>query len=479
MRSLILITLVVLASCRPSSSPGEGLGWARCRVEGWARVVECASLEAPLRHEAPERGSLTLRVVRIPAGAAEATEGPLLMLAGGPGQAASEAFAPLLGALHGVTAHREVILLDQRGTGASAPLDCPSPDTLAEQLRSDELAEVAATCPAEHPGVDWGAFTTAASVADLELLRERLRQEELDLLGVSYGTRLALAYARAHPEHTRSLVLDGMAPPQLVLPLPFAQDAQAALADIDARCQAQASCDERFGALPALVERVLARAEEEPAIDVTHPRTGAPLHVELDRDLVAQLLRGLMYGTDLQPLFPLTLERAAEGDFGPLVAQAALLGDGAAESMSMGLFMSVVCAEDVPAIEAAGIEAATEGTFLGRAFVDDLIAACQRWPVTPVSVDRAPLTADVPTLAISGGADPATPPRWAERVVEALPRARHVVVPHAGHGNFMRGCLPRVVRDFLSDPGGVESLEVECAADFSPGPFFTDRLGPP
>lgn len=475
---LLCLLLLVLAGCggsRRQTTPDEG--WSRCLVEGWAQAVECASLEVPLRHERPDEGTLSLRVVRVPAGTAQPTEGPLVMLAGGPGQAASEAFAPLLGAIANVTRKRAVVLLDQRGTGASSPLDCETPDTFAEQFRSDELLRVARACPAEHPGTDWGAFTTAASVADLEALRRHLGLEQLDLFGISYGTRLALAYARAHPARVRSLILDGMAPPQLVLPLSFAQDAQAALAEIDQRCQADDRCREAYGPLTPLVQQVLMQAAAEPSVSVAHPRTGEPLTLELDRDLVAQLLRGLMYGTDLQPILPLTLRRIREGDFGPLVAQAALLGEGATESMSMGLFLSVVCAEDVPAIEATAIGPATDNTFLGRSFVDELLAACELWPVTPVPVDRSPLTVDVPTLAISGAADPATPPRWAETVVSSLPRARHVVVPHAGHGNFMRGCVPRLMKRFLAAPDALMDLDASCVEDFAPPAFFVDRVG--
>jgi pimeloyl-ACP methyl ester carboxylesterase len=473
MRALLVFAMALLGGCQPPAK--EGLALAPCHVTGLGRLAECGVVEVAAGDE-----RVALRVVRLPADGKEAAAEPLFLLAGGPGQGAIDGFAPLIPQLGAVSRERAIVLVDMRGTGSSAPLACAASRSLAEQLEPGGLARVATACRERHRERDLSRYTTAQAVADLEAVREALGYDTIDLLGVSYGTRLAMSYARAHPTRTRALVLDGVAPYGLRLPLSFARDAQAAFDRVVDRCRAEPACHAAFPDPAGDLREVLARLTAEPrALTVHHPTRGEPVEVTLGAAAFALLVREALYVTDLHELLPFSLSRARAGDFAPLLAQDALLTQDAERSVSLGLLLSVACAEDLPRIDPAEVEAATADTFLGSALYDEMREACRIWGVGAAPVDPSPLRVDVPTLALSGGADPATPPRWADEAIAELPRRRHVVIDHAGHGALARGCVPGLVARFLRAPGEIDRLDTSCSARDEPAPFFVSPAGPP
>ncbi|MEM9691401.1 MAG: alpha/beta fold hydrolase [Myxococcota bacterium] len=484
----LFLWLAMLGACGPKEElAGVDLrpGWAICCTVGgdgprYGRLAYCRTFEVPVHHGSPGK-TLTLNATLFPATGRDTQPDPVFLLAGGPGQAATEAYGPLLAALTRTGSARDLILVDQRGTGRSAPLDCPAETTLAAMFRDEDILRATRACLPELQDRDLDAFSTEASARDLETIRTELGLDAINLLGVSYGTRLALAYARLFPDQTRSLVLDGVAPTSLKLPLSFARDTENAWSTLVARCRNQSACANAFGDLDATLERWLARLDNEPAtITIADPKTGAPTTLTLSRALGAQLVRGLLYATDLHALLPFTVHEAAQGNYAPLVAQAALLGQYAQESISTGLFLSVICGEDVPAIEEAALVEEAQGTFLGPSLARQILAACELWPVKPRPVDRTESPLPIPTLAISGGADPVTPPRWAETAVGAFPHHAHIVIPHAGHSNFARGCIPKLLGKFFAAPRDyVAAPDLSCAEEDPAAPFFIDPQGPP
>jgi pimeloyl-ACP methyl ester carboxylesterase len=439
------------------------------------RLAECGIAEVPLRGAGPGGARLPLHVVRLGARTSKRASEPLFLLAGGPGQAASEAFAAFVPFFEGLNLKRDLVMVDQRGTGRSAPLDCDIPGGLAEQLSADSFEDVARRCARELER-DVGDYLTVNAADDLDAVRAGLGYPRIDLLGVSYGTRLALVYAARHPERARALVLDGVAPPWMQLPLSFAADAERALEAHAERCS-RGACGKAFGDVRAELDAVLDALEEEPRqVSVPHPGTGEPLRFELTRDGFALALRSLLYAPELAALVPFTIARAHAGDFAPFVAQAALFTESAQEHMSLGLMLSVACNEDVAQIDPAAVEPATRGTFLGDAAVRSFREACAEWPRAEVTTDpRSPL--DTPALLLSGELDPVTPPRWGDDALTDLPRGRHLVVPGMGHGVSIRSCVPKLLRQFLDAPDAVEALDASCLQDEAP-PFFVDALGP-
>jgi pimeloyl-ACP methyl ester carboxylesterase len=415
---------------------------------------------------------LKLKVAVARALAAQPAPDPLFILAGGPGQSATAVAGKVLPALERVRRTRDVVFVDQRGTGGSNPLDCgrpPEEATFEDRLRTDLDVEELKACLARYDA-DVRHYGTTAAMEDLDAVREALGYERVNLYGGSYGTRAALEYARRHPGRLRAMVLDGVAPMSLYLPLSLAKDAQRALEQLFADCAADARCAAAYPKLPERFAALLARLDAGPVrARVPDPLTGRPQEAEVSRELFTASLRALLYVPDASTLVPLLVDRAAAGDFAPLLASG---GQVRADGMAMGLFLSVMCAEDAPFLTAADVAREAEGTWLGAGMGQRMLQACEVWPRGEVREDfRQPVRSDVPTLLLSGALDPVTPPSHAEAAAATLTRALHVTVPGTGHGTVGVPCARDLMVSFL-EKGEVQGLTPACPAATPRPPFF-------
>jgi len=448
-----------------------------CRIAGTDRVAQCGAVPRPVDPAAPDGDTIDVRVVVFPA-REPSRRHPLYFFAGGPGQAASEAFGPIIGGFDDVGRDRDLVLVDQRGTGSSAPLDCEPPheQSLAEQLAGRTDTALLSKCLADFEH-DPRLFVTTIAADDLDAVRVALGHGTIDLIGGSYGTRAAMVYARAHGDHVGKIVLDGVAPVDMALPASFGVDAQAVLDATFADCAAEPTCAAAFPDAKRAFERWMTELARAPTrVELAHPRTGERVEFDLGAREVGLLLRGVLYVPALTSILPLTLARARTGDVAPLVAQALLLGDSTGEGLSHGMFLSVVCAEDVPYIDERAL-APNDGTFLGRGYVDVLREACAMWPRAELAPGyRDPVVLPHDVLVLSGALDPVTPPRWGEYALAHLPAGRHVIVAGAGHGTMAMPCVTSMIHAFLD---GADTLEVGCAAASERPPFFIDVAGPP
>lgn len=482
----IALAAVLLAACAAPAVPTRAkpaLALTPCRLSEpglTARTIaaECGTLGVPENRAAPDSRTLDLRVVRLPALGRDGAGDPLFLLAGGPGQAASEAFLPLLQSLAQVQQRRDIVLVDQRGTGASNPLACPIQP-------QHELADAAPDDPAV---LDWWRdclaaldadptqYTTPIAAADLDAVRDALGYEQVSLLGVSYGTRAALTYLRLYPERVRALVLDGVVPPDMAIGAAMGRDGQRALELIFAACAAEPACAAAFpdpaGDFTALLARLDA---EQPTVQLDDPNTGAPTTVRLTRELAALTVHGMSYTPELAALLPLLIHTAQrDNDLRPLAAQSLISSRQLADQIALGMRAAVICAEDAPAFPAAPAGEGYLGDLIQRSFA----AACAVWPAGEVDAEqRSPLRATTPTLLLSGERDPVTPPAYGEAVAAGLPNSLHIVAPAQGHSIFFRGCVPSLVAAFL-EAGSAAGLDSACVQRLGAPPFFTSFTGP-
>jgi len=472
-----IAAFALLTACTPQASPERtGLPLHDCALSGSPRPARCGVVERPEHPGDPTGRMLSLQVSVIPATVAPART-PLFLLAGGPGQGAREAFGPLLPGLVMRAADRDLVLVDQRGTGGSGALSCrPEHPTLADRLRDEVDRTVLERCLADFDA-DPTQYVTSIAVDDLDAVRAQLGYEHIDLYGGSYGTRVALVYARQYPAHTGKLVLDGVAPVDMTLPLSFARDAQAAIDRAFADCAADPSCATAFPDAAASFSNWLATLDApHPPVQVSDPRTDARESIELGRTVVGHAVRSVLYSPELTTLLPHVLRQAERGTVAPLLSVALSISDAAADTMSIGMFLSVVCAEDVPFLEPDAIDGETAKTFLGTATIDTFKDACALWPRADLPDGyRDPVESDAPTLLLSGELDPVTPPRWAEHVLPHLTNGRHVIVPGAGHGTISNACALDLVDAFLDG----EALDLDCLVELKRPPFFIDFAGPP
>ncbi|HMQ34192.1 MAG TPA: alpha/beta hydrolase [Chloroflexaceae bacterium] len=485
--ALALLLLLALGACAPAPPPeaaGPALALEPCRLSapGVAQTfsAECGALAVPEDPASPGGRSIELNIAVVPAISRAPAPDPLFLLAGGPGQAATEAFIPVLPALRQANQARDLVLVDQRGTGGSNPLRCPI---------DDEDLELAAAEPEDPAFQSWLAaclagldadprlYTTALAAGDLDAVRAALGYERVNLLGVSYGTRAALTYLRLFPERVRALVLDGVVPPDMAIGAAMAGDGQRALDMAFAACEADAACAEAFPEARADFAALLAALDAEPlTVALDDPFTGEPAEVRLTRELAASTVFNLSYSPEATALLPLLIHSAQrEGDPRPLAAQSLIVGREAAEMIALGMRNAVLCAEDVPFYPATpGAGPGYLGDLMARVFS----ASCAAWPAAEADpASRAPAQSPVPALLLSGERDPVTPPAYGEAVAAGLPNSLHIVAPGQGHNVFYRGCVPGLVADFLA-AGAPDGLDAACVERLGAPPFFTSFTGP-
>jgi pimeloyl-ACP methyl ester carboxylesterase len=445
-------------------------GLTACRLAGVEHEAWCGAVSRPLDPNRPGALQIEVQFALLPALARNRKPDPVFFFAGGPGQSAIELAGPVSRMLAKLSNRRDLVFIDQRGTGRSAPLRCAdeSPTRpLADNASNEALVARMAACRQalqKLPHGDLRHFTTWLAAQDVDAVRERLEVEYVNVVGASYGTRMALEYMRQFPKAVRRAVIDGVAPPDMALPTAFSTDNQAALDAELAACEAEARCRSRYPTLRADWQALLAGLPK--VVGVVHPVTGMIERVTFTRDSVLGMVRAPLYVPALAAALPLAITEAARGRLEPLLGlSVATSGNSRSGAIAEGMHFSVVCAED---LQRRAQPKAAPGADYGDTFERLYSQVCADWPrgqVPQAFYDLPP--ARSATLVLSGGADPATPPRHAERVVQALgARARHVVVPQAGHGVLGVACLRDTVFRFIDAPGDDTALKVEadCAS---------------
>lgn len=441
----------------------------------------CAPFRVPENWDRPDGRQIDLKLAIVRSDAEVAERDPIVLLAGGPGQAATEVYPRAAAGFSSLLKHRNLVLLDQRGTGGSHPLSCKeSPtdfDTAAvSEIDLDKVRELTRGCLSEiAKDADPAQYTTSAAVRDLEALRQALGEPEFDLVGVSYGTRVAQQYLARYPAGARSIVLDSAVPNELVLGSEFAQNLDDALKKQFAECTRTPACAKTFGDPYAKLYQLRdALAAKSIDVELRHPRTFDVEKKPLTALTLAALVRMFAYSAETSALLPLTIERALAGDYAPLVAQAEVLNDELADLKGNGMQLSVICAEDADLLSPRPEDA---HLILGDALERVLLAQCALWPRGSRPADfHKPVQSDKPVLVLAGELDPVTPPRYGEAIVKGLPNARLLVAKGQGHSVMARGCMPRLVGRFV-ETLDARGLDAECMGDFGPTPAFLDYNG--
>ncbi len=438
-----------------------------CHLPGMAEAVQCGSLQRPLNPQEPNGRQIAVHFAIVPSKAREKFVDPVYFLVGGPGQSAMELMPQMLGALSKLNNRRDLVFVDQRGTGKSAPLKCdPDPTrSLAESLDLAQLPPHMAQCQAalqKLPHGDLRYYTTTIAMQDLEAVRNVLGHPAINLVGVSYGTRAALEYQRLFPQQLRRMVLDGVAPPDMSLPQTFAEDGQAAMQSLFKDCAADTACAQRYPDLAHQWARLFKRLPQR--VSLINPFTGAIETTTLTAPMVISMVRGPLYSPTLASGLPRAITEAAQGRWTALTGLSSALVGRSGMGMAMGMHFSVICAEDAlrsatPA--QAGQFASPSGGGMDQAYQ----SICAQWPrgtVDPAfyAIGRS----QSPVMLLSGGIDPATPPRHALRVAKALgDKAVPIQIDKAGHGLLSRPCVTDIVFRFINAKDETTALKPELS----------------
>ncbi len=442
--------------------------------------AQCATLSVPENRDAPNGRHIDLAIAWVPA-REDALPNPVFMLAGGPGQSARESYPGIARAFADVGKRHHIILVDQRGTGDSNRLICTNAAgesaVMEEGDESPEAARAfAAGCRDQLAAkADLRFYSTTDAIQDLDAVREAIAATQIDLVGISYGARVAQQYATRYPKHTRSVVLDSPAPNELMLGNDHARNLEASLDLQFARCTALPACAERFGNPRQQLRDLLAQIRNEPPlVSYRDPVTGAWREDRFDEASLVTLVRLFAYAPMAAAMLPLTLHDAANGHPESLVALANLVGSQMSEQIMHGMQLSVMCTEDVDGLV---VNPEDSDALLGTALVGLLKEQCAVWPRGTLPTDfHAPFRSELPVLVLVGEFDPVTPPRYGEQIVSGLTHGRLLALRGQGHNVIPVGCMPKLMARFI-DTADAAGLDASCLDNLPYAPPFAGYYG--
>lgn len=428
---------------------------------------KCGYLTVPEDRTDPSGRKIRLHVAIFKSTGSNPTPDPVIHLIGGPGASALDVALPLMqkGGSE-ILKRRDYILFDQRGTRKSEYLFCRpydeylwkahEQDISLDEYYAGALPELA-TCVKDwkSQGIHLAAYNSAESAADVNDLRLALGYEQVNLYGISYGTRLALTVMRDHPEGIRSVIIDSVEPPQVNIDLELAVNANRSLQEVFRACAADKTCSNKYGDIETKYYAVIDRLEAMPVkIEVAGPYRDKPYSVYLDGDLFIDAIFGSLYSMVSIADIPRLIQSAYQGSYSEL---SEAVGVPIGSPASTGLFWSVTCVEDVPfeigaqkPSDLARVPPVIREHFTERYTFD----TCKIWNVPPAdAVENKAVVSDIPTLIFTGRYDPVTPPVWAELAAETLSNHYLYELPDMAHG-VMRSnaCALQMGLAFLDDP---------------------------
>ncbi len=465
--SLVGFGLLSVAAGQVLKKPAR-LELTPCQVTGVTEKVVCGTYQV-FEDRAARKGRLiTLKVVVFPATGPEREPDPFVYIPGGPGSSATEDAPGIAQAFAAIRTRRDMVFIDQRGTGGSHPLDCKlfNPADPQSYLGYFFPLEDVRKCRQElEPKANLKLYTTPIAMDDLDEVRAALGYERLNLFGGSYGTRAALVYLKRHPKSVRTVILQGVAPTNQFMPRDFAAVNERALQGIIAECAGDEACHKAFPNLREETKAVLERLLKGPIEVAIGLPNSATAKVSLSRDLAAEAVRYMLYQPRAASRVPLVIHLAAQGNFAPLAESALLYRQQIVATGSNGLYLSITCAEDLPWIKPGEGERLSANTFLGDYRLRQQREACALWPRATISKDYSePTKADAPVLILTGEWDPVTPPAHGDAVAKHLSSSVHIVVPHGAHGlGGLQGsdCIVRVMAAFV-ERGTTKDLDTSC-----------------
>lgn len=486
-QKLIKTTLLILGCLWSLSGSAQDIAnltvFSSCTIGNAAGLMDaqCATLTVPLDYGSPDGDTIDLKVAKLDAQSKNPKADAFTLLAGGPGQSATESFPSVSHAFRHIRHDRDIILMDQRGTGASHKLECPRDEEDDSSLLFDVVRNQAASqrCR-DQLDIDPRFFSTSVAVRDLEQLRESLAVPQWNIYGVSYGTRVALHYLRRHSSSVRTITLDAVVPPEVSLGPEAALTAQRALRRLFDRCEKDQGCNDAFPKLRTGTLELLKRLKAQPRdIQFEDISTGELRSIRFTDQHLAITMRLMSYSAHGNAILPSMLYDAIDNEnYGSLARQAQLQISALDDSLAGGMHHAVICTEDAPFVPANYDRTKLDATYLGSDLLDALSSSCAAWDSGVLDDDfKKPVVSDLPALVLSGSDDPITPPAYGESVVGHLGNSVHIVNENQGHMQAPLGCMPLLIAEFIRSAVAAD-LPLDCLERLRAPAFFVDANGP-
>ncbi|MGH8242592.1 MAG: alpha/beta fold hydrolase [Steroidobacteraceae bacterium] len=444
-----------------------------CHLEGVREELRCGTYQVFENRQTRRGRILSLKVVMIPARQPHPERGPIFYLSGGPGETGTDMVPYLVS--WGENAEHDVVIVNERGTDGDHRLDCRplgSDENLENYLKPPFDPAAARICRQElERHYDLSQYTTAASVEDLDEIRQAMGYDRINLESGSFGTYKAQMYIRKYGVHVRSAYLLSLVTLSNRVPLEMARTSQHALDALFDQCHDDAKCGVAYPQLHEDFSAMLAKVHEGPVLTwVRHPVTDARTQVHLSEFSFVDAVRVLLYSSETARQIPFLIEQAADGDFSPFAEVAMRSVRGIYSGARIGLNYSITCNEFVNRIRPEEIGPATDARFFGAWRVNGQIATCKEWAKTLVPSDYFELfRSDVPVLIVSGDTDPVSPPEYGEELKSSTPNSIHLIVPGGGH-TPENACLRSIRAEFFrtAEPS---KLNTSCMNKLRPEAF--------
>ena len=457
-------------------------------------VIDCGYVTVPESRDAAladDTNTIRLAVAIFKSPSARPGADAVIYLDGGPGGRTLDSLEYFGPSFSAILEQRDVIFFDQRGVGLSGAIDCPAYhdlgyDILDDDLRFGEIIQMTndtlLACREQHVanGINLAAYTSVESAHDVADIVRTLGYRQVNLLGISYGTRLGLTVIRDHPAMVRSAILDSVVPVQANPDSEFLPNAHRAFSTLFEGCAADTACDAQYPALESVfydtVERLNAAPETHTVFDFY---TGEERAVLMTGDTLLSGLFGLLYQTNEIPNLPEAIYDARDGIYDTFINDL-LFTLYLNTTFDEGLFTTIGCNEEAPFDSVENAVSASDGlpdtlSQLVLQQIDGGFALCASWGnPAPDSIDNAPVVSDVPTLLLAGEYDPITPPRWARQAASTLGNSFVYELPGIGHSTFGTACAQEIILTFLNDP--TQAPERDCVANLAPPLFATAEI---
>ncbi|HEY2682702.1 MAG TPA: alpha/beta fold hydrolase [Steroidobacteraceae bacterium] len=463
MLGYLLLAVLTVGLHRPTEAQSvpARLELSPCRLADLKSAARCGVLSVP---ENPARASsrrLAIHIAVVPA-KREPSRDPLVPLMGGPGEDAISNAAFYAEQYDVLREHRDLLLIDQRGTGKSSPLHCDLYSAAHPEINLKDVfpAERAARCEATlSRSADLTQYGYANFAQDLEAARKALGYDAFNISAGSYGTRAAQVFMRAYPKSVRTAFLGSVVPIDIAQPLPMAQTAQGALEQLFDACGQDPVCR---GAFPNLrsefaeVERHLTLG-----LEVSIPNHAGKAALSAGR--VTEWMRSLLYRPRSAAVIPWYVQQAYGGNWAPIVAAILEETRQADRELSLGLLFAITCNEDIPFLDEAAITAKTIGTYLGDYRVREQQAACHAWPRSTLPEGyREAVHSSIPTLFVSGDADGGTPLSFMEHTAPGFSASARIVAKGQGHTEWSE-CVGKLYQRLVETGSARELVGAGCA----------------
>jgi len=475
-KNRVIISLFILLLSINAYGQDQQFTLENCHVDGIKAQVKCGKLQVLEDYSKVDGDKITINFVVLPAIDSSDDKTPLMFLAGGPGQAAAELASGLTNVFYEVRKTRDLILVDQRGTGASHPLQCE--DAVEQNVYAltpeDFSVQDIKDCLINLTG-DLSQYNSENAIRDFDAVRLALGHQQINIYGGSYGTRAGLVYMRMFPESLRSVVLDSVGPIEVPIGL-FGQSSARSFNLLLTNCQNESSCQQAFPQLEQEFQTLLARLEKAPEqVNIAHPRLGTQTKFVISKAKLLGTIRSQLYSVATRSLVPLVIHQAFLGNYIPLAGLIAQTEGG--QGIYIGLLFNITCNEDYPRISTTDFERDANNDFGGGDSHFGFKIACPLWPqYRPSDAFYKPVTVDIPTLILSGDLDPVTPPSNGEYSANSLPNNHHIVVKNAAHTVAMSTCASDLINEFLTSLKP-KALDESCLADVPNESFMTNLNG--